>query len=215
MARLSNDRNELYARHRAKGMIPSKAAMAAGYAPGSSTTHLEQDAEVVTRISELMDEQKAQREAQRAAAIEAAKVVGQLTGVTRSWVIQKLAENAQMAAQDGQWKESNAALELIGKDFGMFAGGSSDDDPGAVPDTFDMDKLGAMLDSAHGALPKPVETDASKIFEPDMALSLIEGQVARPRLAADRELTTGSETDVALTVYGMPDEEDDEEAETD
>jgi hypothetical protein len=82
-----------------------------------------------------MDETEAQREAQRAAAIEAAKVVGQLTGVTRSWVIQKLAENAQMAAQDGQWKESNAALELIGKDFGMFAGGSSDDDPESnVPD---------------------------------------------------------------------------------
>jgi hypothetical protein len=191
-------------------MIPAKAALAAGYAPGSSTTHLEQDAEVLSRISELMDEMRSQREAQRAAAIEAAKVVGQLTGVTRAWVLQKLAENAQMAAQDGEWKESNAALELIGKDFGMFAGGSGENPESNVPATFDMDALGAVLDKAAGALPAP-EIVESKNFDPDMALSLIEGQLVkrekRMDMQAARQLTTGSETDVALSLDAEPDED--------
>lgn len=210
MSRLANERNELYARHRAKGMIPAKAAIAAGYAPGSSTTHLEQDPEVLARISELMDEMRLQRESQRAAAIEAAKMVGQLTGVTRSWVIERLAENAQLAAQDGQFKESNEALKLIGQDFGMFEGGSGEDPTENVPKTFDMDKLDAVLTDGASALPSPM-INPSKTFDPSMALDLIEGQTKKPNLAAARQLTTGSETDVALMRESAGVREEDEE----
>lgn len=209
MARLANDRNELYCRHRAKGMNAAKAALAAGYAPGSSTTHLETDADVIARIAELFDEQQAQRAAQREAAIEAAKVVGQMTGVSRAWVITKLAENAQNAASDGQFKESNAALELIGKDFGMFSGGSGDDPASNVPKTMDLDKLDGLLQqTTEGLIYEKTDAEVSREFGHDTAMELISGMAveqkpAKPRKAdkidpKDRRLTTGSETDVAL-----------------
>lgn len=211
MARLANDRNELYARHRAKGMNAAKAALAAGYAPGSSTTHLEQDADIVARIAELFEEQQAQRAAQREAAIEAAKVVGQMTGVSRAWVITKLAENAQNAASDGQFKESNAALELIGKDFGMFTGGSGDDPSSNVPKTMDLDKLDGLLGQTMEGLIPEAKSDAalSREFGNETAMELIQGMMVEPVKPAkppkaekvnprDRRLTTGSETDVAL-----------------
>ncbi|USN13840.1 terminase small subunit [Brevundimonas phage vB_BpoS-Papperlapapp] len=201
MARLANERNELYARHRAKGMNAAKAAMAAGYAPGSSTQHLETDPDVIARIEELYEDQKAQREAQRLAAVEAAKVVGQMTGVSRAFVIQKLAENAQNAAADGQFKESNAALELIGKDLGMFSGGQGDDTGSSVPQSFDLDKLDAVLGDAIGALPQSEKSEAelSREFGHDTAMELIQGHVKKERIdPKDRKLTTGSETDVAL-----------------
>ncbi|UTC28683.1 terminase small subunit [Brevundimonas phage vB_BpoS-Marchewka] len=202
MARLANERNELYARHRAKGMNAAKAALAAGYAPGSSTQHLETDPDVIARIEELFEEQKAQRESQRLAAVEAAKVVGQMTGVSRAFVIQKLAENAQNAAADGQFKESNAALELIGKDLGMFSGGQGDDTGSSVPQSFDLDKLDVMLGDAINALPQAEksEADLSREFGHETAMELIQGHVKKTERVApsDRKLTTGSETDVAL-----------------
>lgn len=201
MARLPNERNELYARHRAKGMNAAKAAVAAGYAPGSSTQHLETDPDVMARIEELFEEQKAQREQQRLAAVEAAKVVGQMTGVSRAFVIQKLAENAQNAAADGQFKDSNYALELIGKDLGMFSGGQGDDDGTRVPQTFDLDSLGAALGDAISALPDTEKSEAalSREFGQETAMELIQGHVKKDRIDPnDRKLTTGSETDVAL-----------------
>jgi hypothetical protein len=175
MPRLANERNDLYARHRAKGMAPSKAAIAAGYATGSSTTHLENDPEIVTRISEYIDQFKSEREAQRAAAVEAAKVVGSMTGVGRSWVIQQLAEVASLAKQDQDYAQANRALELIGKDFGMFAGGSDGDGESTVPRTLDLDALANMLDKAHDALPAPA-ADPLRTFDDSVALGLIEGQ---------------------------------------
>jgi hypothetical protein len=52
--------------------------------------------------------------------MEAAKMVGQVTGISKAWVIQQLAENAINAKEDGDYGESNAALTLIGKEYGMF-----------------------------------------------------------------------------------------------
>jgi hypothetical protein len=201
MARLPNDRNEQYARHRARGMNASKSALAAGYAPGSSTTHLENDADIQARIGELMDEFKSQRDQQRAAATEAAKVVGQMTGVGRAWVIEKLAENAQNAAREGAFKESNDALKLIGEEFGMFQGQQNDEGQGSpVPQRLNMDSLESLLDDAMPIAP-PLPSNNDQYGEAD-ALKLIEGQTGNRRsnriAAGERALTTGSETDVTL-----------------
>ncbi|UTC28524.1 terminase small subunit [Brevundimonas phage vB_BpoS-Gurke] len=203
MPRLSNDRNELYAKHRARGMKPAQAAQAAGYAPGTSTTHLEQDETIKLRIAELFEDYQAQRESQRVAAREAAKVVGTITGASRAWVISQLAENAILAAKAELFKESNAALELIGKDLGMFQGGSDGDEGGGVPQTLDLDKMDALLGAAMDALPaaERTEADLSRDFTHETAMELIAGQVRSPpapNLAKARELSTGSETDVAL-----------------
>jgi hypothetical protein len=201
MSRLANDRNELYARHRAAGMMPTKAALAAGYASGSSTSHLEQDGDIIARIAEITEENASKREAQKAAAIEAAKVVGQLTGVGRAFVIQKLAEVAQLALDDRCYAESRAALELIGKDFGMFTGAAEDENK-AVPRTMDLDALESVLDASQGALPPPKlePHEAERVVDPSLAMELIEGQTPREkrRIAEDRKLQTGSETDIAL-----------------
>jgi hypothetical protein len=190
MPRLANDRNEQYCRHRARGMNASKAAMAAGYAPGSSTTHLEKDPEIVARIEELTAEFRQKQAEQRAAAVAAAKVVGEMTGVGRAWVIEKLAENALNAAQDGDYKESNSALKLIGDEFGMFQGQKQDEGSAgsAVPPTLNMDALESVLDSAQGALPQVEST--KPVADPALAFKLIEGQGSRQKVmvqASDAE----------------------------
>jgi hypothetical protein len=217
MSRLPNERNDLYARHRARGMLPSKAALAAGYAAGSSTTHLEQDPEIVARIAEYMDEFQAHREQQRIAAHEAAKVVGSMTGVGRSWVIQQLAEIAGLAKNDQDYKEANRALELIGKEMGMFSGGSGEDPSQNVPTTLDMDKLASVLDRAHDALPVPA-ADPDRTFDPSVAMDLIEGQsqlrTVRPTEADDDaplSQSTAEESDefdrVRREIDGVEDED--------
>lgn len=203
--RLNNDMNEQFARHRARGMNASKAALAAGYAPGSSTTHLDRDADIIARIKELQVEFLSNRDQQRAAAKEAARMVGQLTGVGRSWVVAQLAENALNAAREGEYRDSNHALELIGKEFGMFEGkqAGDEDEGSAIPQLTNMDALEGLLDAAQAALPQVPALPA--LYGEDDALALIEGQqrAARSRRAdwvtpAERVLSTGSETDLAL-----------------
>ncbi|AFU88317.1 terminase small subunit [Caulobacter phage CcrColossus] len=175
MPRLGNDKHELYARHRAKGMSPSKAAPAANFSPNSSTTHLEENPEIRARIDELRAEHEAVKEQQNIAAREAAKVVGQLAGYGRSWVIQQLAEVAGLAKNDQAYKEAITALELIGKDFGMFKG-ASEEDRGDVPKTTDLDALASLVNSAHEALPTVEDIHAMPPLNDEEAAELIAGQ---------------------------------------
>lgn len=175
MGRLGNEKHEYYARHRARNMNAAKAAIAAGYSAGSSTTHLEENEEIQARIVELRAEYESQKEQQRAAAVEAAKVVGQLAGYGRAWVIQQLAEVAGLAKNAEQFKEATTALELIGKDFGMFQGGSEDDEKNSVPQTIDLDALAAVVGSTHEALPSD-GVDKVQNFNHEDAMALIAGQ---------------------------------------
>lgn len=202
-APLKNERQEMYARHRAQGMPPAKAAVAAGFAAGSGTySKLEKDPEVLERIEHLktaLEEEKAQR---RAASAAAAQAVGEAVGYTRAWVMQQLAENAARATQDGEYKAANEALKLIGDELGMFEGGSAgEDDTGSVPKTFDMGTLEA-LKAGHASLNQKESNEAGEIDPAErakVAAQIIEGN--KPRNAvkrSDRTLNTGSETDVAL-----------------
>lgn len=221
--RLANERHENYAKQRARGMSPAKAGVAAGFAAGSSTiAELEKDPEVMSRVQTLIEELQNKRDANRAAAIEAAKVVGQMTGVTKSWVIQKLAENAQMAAEEADFKAANEALKLIGDEFGMFKGGSAGDEREEDQiATMNLDAIEAAL-GAPGDNARPINTiaapsvdqvmEAVEPFEPsEAALGLIAGQSDsrrrrdREKIARERQLETGSETDVAMTPEAEPD----------
>lgn len=207
MPQLPNTRNELYAGHRARGMSPSKAAMAAGYASGSSTaSQLEKDPAVVARIEELLEELTLKRDSQRTAAIEAAKVVGEMTGYSKGWVIQKLAEVAQLAASADDFKAANEALKLIGEEFGMFKGASGlDDSNDSGVKALDLGALTALMDQNPGAAGPMLDVTPDKDQPLDAAtLSLIEGQGARRK--ANRKLSTGSETDVALKPESEPEE---------
>ncbi len=66
-----------------------------------------------------------------------------------------------------------------------------------------------MLNTTHEALEAPELSaiEQSKQFGPEVALELIQGQTKPMRLAEERELSTGSETDVAFRVDSMPDED--------
>lgn len=203
-APLKNERQELYAKNRAQGMPPSKAAVAAGFSSGSGTySKMEKDEDVQARIEFLKTELE-ERKAQRAIANRAAaRAVGETVGYTRSWVLQQLAEVAANANSDGDYKEANRALELIGKDMGMFEGGSSpDDEPGDVPQSFDADSLDA-LKRGWDAIKGGPKIDSDDGMTPEerarIAASIIEGHHGSNRVKpADRVLKTGSETDVAL-----------------
>lgn len=196
MPKLADQRQELYAFNRARGMLPAKAAVAAGYAVGSGIyTKLENDQEMLQRITELTNEVREKREQLRAAAIESAKVVGQTVGISKAWVISQLAENAVLARQEGDIAASNAALKLIGDEYGMFKGNSGiDDNDNSGVRHIDLDATEALLNQAREAMGNKEETQPS--FDIEGAMALIAGNRPRDRVAIEkRQVTTGSETD--------------------
>lgn len=219
---LTNLKRENYCRHRAGTLIPSRAAVAAGYAPGSAvTTELERDPEIQARIQELVDERMEKREHQRAVAQKAAEVVGEITGYSHAWVLKQLADNAINAASEGDFKESNTALKMIGEHLGMWGKGGDPNDPNK-PQT-----LGEQLtDAAIERLDKLNEH--LERFDPPEQVQIPDQRdietLIGPRLnqvpSKDRELGNGSETDVALTAAAMlpheiPEFEEDEDEASD
>lgn len=209
----------MYARHRSKGMTAAKAAPAAGYSPKSSTTHLEEDPEIRARIDELRAEHESVKEQQTIAAREAAKVVGQLAGYGRAWVIQQLAEVAGLAKNDGEYKDAVNALELIGKDFGMFKG-TSEEDGSNIPKTTDLDALASLVNSAHEALPVVEDIHAMPPLEESEAAELIAGQkraeADTPRTATNTVTVSDSDEpfDYDALRRSLEDGEYDDEEET-
>jgi phage terminase small subunit len=97
---LDNARHEAFAQHLAKGMPASEAYAKAGYAESrSSASRLLTNANIAARVAELKT-------------MTAERVV-----VDREWVLAKLIENASQA---DNLNASNKALELVGKELGMF-----------------------------------------------------------------------------------------------
>jgi hypothetical protein len=203
---LANPRQEIYAKMRARGMIPAKAAIAAGYASGSGVyTELESSPGVIVRIAEIMEFQEEQRAAKIVATKEAAKIVGQVTGMGKAWVLEKLAENAAMAQHEGDFKEANVALKLIGEEIGMFQGRSADDENASEVPMLDLDKLTALLPTQEAMLLQLPGVE--KGFDADTALRLIEGQgAAAKRVRRERAaFNQDSEANIALTPEAEPD----------
>lgn len=197
---LANARHELYCSHRAKGMAPAKAAIAAGFATGSAVySSLEKDADIINRIQEKMDEIKLFRDQRKTAALEAARTVGKMTGYSRAWVLTQLAELASSAKADGDYAEANTALKMIGQHLGMFKGNTNEkDDENDVPSHLDMDTTEALLNGADAALQNQIPPGApQKDFDLENAMKLI-GQTGKNTVDPhDRKLPTDSETIVA------------------
>lgn len=214
MPLLSDKRQEMYARARAKGMVPAKAAVAAGYATGSSIyAKLEEDKEVISRIVELQEEFELKKEQQRAAARASGEHIGKLTGIGRAWVLRELAENAAMARHEGKYMESNASLKMIGEELGMWKGtGDDEKNANGMPEALDFNTLESLTDAAHDAinppLPDPLtdseETDL-EMRERERAARLIEGSTNRKKI---EPLDLDSETTVAMTPDAIPDPEE-------
>ena len=205
MPTLANAKQEKYAKQRASGLIPSKAAVAAGYMPGSAiATNLERDPDVQARIEELHGERVEHREAAAAATRRAAEVVGEITGVSHSWVIRELVSLVADARGDGDYKEANAALKLIGEHLGMWGKGSPDEATAdqtahslAEKALERMEKLSDGL--AH--LDAPTEM---KALPDERALQQLVGHQIGSQRAKAVEVLTGTEADVALHPRSEP-----------
>lgn len=100
---LSPPRKELFAQLVAGGKSAAIAYVDAGYRPSpSNANRLRNTEQVAARIEELI----------------ARRGVGVV--VTKQWIIEKLVENATAALADGDRSAANRALELLGKEAGMF-----------------------------------------------------------------------------------------------
>lgn len=103
MAALSNQRHERFAQELAKGKSASEAYIEAGYEESrSAASRLSANVNVQQRVAELKER-------------AAANVV-----VTREWVLEQLVDNAAKAKAAGDFGPSNQALNLVGKEIGMF-----------------------------------------------------------------------------------------------
>ena len=130
MPALDNPKHERFAQELAKGLSADKAYELAGFKPnrGNATT-LKQKESISNRVTELLAERESIHAQATAEAIKS-------TALTKQWVIETLMENVSRAMQatpvkvgdDGeaigeyqyQGSVANRALELLGKELGMF-----------------------------------------------------------------------------------------------
>lgn len=129
MPALDNPKHERFAQELAKGIAADKAYEAAGFKPnrGNAAT-LKQKQSISGRVSELLSEREAIHAQATADAIKS-------TALTKEWVIETLKENVARAMQAAEVKRAdgtgtgeyqyqgsvaNRALELLGKELGMF-----------------------------------------------------------------------------------------------
>jgi phage terminase small subunit len=130
MTALTNPKHERFAQELAKGKTAEEAYQVAGFKPnrGNATT-LKHKQSILIRVSELLAEREVVHAQATADAIKS-------TALTKEWVIETLKENVARAMQakpaktddDGeavgeyqyQGSVANRALELLGKELGMF-----------------------------------------------------------------------------------------------
>lgn len=127
---LKNPKHERFAQELAKGKAAEEAHGIAGYkASRSGASQLKQNLNISIRVSELLVEREVIHSQATADAVKS-------TGLTKEWVIETLKENVARAMQatpvktddDGeaigeyqyQGSVANRALELLGKELGMF-----------------------------------------------------------------------------------------------
>jgi phage terminase small subunit len=128
---LKNPRHERFAQELAKGKSQTEAYETAGWKGGQKNAHrLGKDEGILGRVAELLAERD---EMARKATEKATEALA----IDRQWVLGRLVENAQRAMQavpvklsedgepvNGEWRYegsvANRALELLGKELGMF-----------------------------------------------------------------------------------------------
>jgi len=133
---LKHAKHERFAQELANGVPGTGAYILAGYKKDSgNAARLQQDDRIIQRVSEILSEREAIHAQATAIAIEK-------TALTKEWVIEKLRKNALIALGEEKLKASvfvksagevkeieitardagaaNRALELLGKEMGMF-----------------------------------------------------------------------------------------------
>ena len=110
---LSNPKWEAFAAAYAEHGNGTRAAITAGYAPGDNGASAAQRAVALLKKVEIKKRIDQIREGLRKKAVSA-------TSLNRAWVLEKLKENAEDALERGDRAAANRALELLGKEIGMF-----------------------------------------------------------------------------------------------
>jgi len=114
MPTLPNPRHERFAQELAKGKSQIEAHELAGYKPHrGNASLLAQDKSIVARVSELQAERAAMD-------IKATEKAAEALSIDKQWVMSRLISNATQAASLEDFGPSNKALELLGKELGMF-----------------------------------------------------------------------------------------------
>jgi phage terminase small subunit len=111
---LPNPRHERFAQELAKGKSAAEAYELAGYKPNrGNASVLKQQESILSRVSELLAAREKIEERATEKAVEK-------TAITKAWIIEQLVDNVREAKQNGQTGPANRALELLGKELGMF-----------------------------------------------------------------------------------------------
>lgn len=111
---LSNARWERFAQELAKGKTADAAYVEAGFKKNRhNASTLKQRETISNRVAELL----AGREEMDRKSIEMA---AEALGIDKQWVMAELVDNVALAKQKHDIAPANKALELIGKELGMF-----------------------------------------------------------------------------------------------
>lgn len=114
MPALANPKREAFARALATGKSQIEAHEAAGFKPHrGNASSLAQDKSILERVAELQAETAAMAQ-------EATRMAAERLSIDREWVMARLQENALKAAANEDFSPSNQALQLLGKELGMF-----------------------------------------------------------------------------------------------
>lgn len=149
---LSDPRHERFAQNLAAGMKQGEAYEKAGFkANRGNAARLNADENIRTRVAEILRGRETFLQ-------DVSKVAVEKTGLTKAWVLDRLRENADRAMtsepvrdHDGnptgeytyQGNVANRALELIGKELGMFVDRKEVGGPGdfAGMESNDLERL--------------------------------------------------------------------------
>lgn len=114
---LRNPKHERYAQSMAAGKTATEAMADAGYADPRNSTRLTKNEEIRSRIDEL------QEKAAEKALISRQWVIERLvTNVDRAMQVEEIKDNKGLGTGEFKYEGAvaNKALELLGKDIGMF-----------------------------------------------------------------------------------------------
>lgn len=165
MPTLKSAKHERFAQEVASGKKLEEAHGLAGYKPSRATaSKLRQNVNISQRVAELLAEREQIHAQGTAKAIER-------VGLTKEWVITRLKENAERALQaipvtdsEGaptgeyqyQGNVANRALELLGKELGMFIERKEVGQPGDFDRMSDDELRAELAELVEGATPSVV-----------------------------------------------------------
>jgi hypothetical protein len=154
MPALKNPKHELFAQELAKGKTLEEAHRAAGYTGNrSAASQLKQKLNISQRVDEILAAREEKHAQSTAKAIERASL-------TKQWVIERLVANVERSMQAESVKDdegnatgeyhyqgnvANRALELLGKELGMFIDRKEVGEPGEFERIDDPDELRRRL----------------------------------------------------------------------